>query len=103
MEPNIIIKKMPAMSDEVLDRTVKAFIYSWSAMIDWNKYSAIVLVDYGYVYFLLFNKNNELSGSYVGIERNDYWYISTNKAKSKEKIANILSLISSTDNKFDID
>jgi hypothetical protein len=94
LNKNILIIKTPIVADFELTDDIIAFIQSWSVMVDWNKYKAIVFVDLENIFFLLFNlKDEELSDCYMAKLVDDLWYMEPNKAKTWERINNIISIL----------
>jgi len=91
---NIIIRKTPFVADYDLSDDVIAFIQAWSAMIDWNKYKAIIFVDVANIFFLLFSiKNDALENCYVAKLIEDLWYMELDRVKTWDRINNLISIL----------
>lgn len=84
----------PSVDIEFLEPATISFIQVWSAMIDWDKYSAIIIIDIENTFFLLFDlKTEKLSNCYLGYLKNDCWQIETDRKITWSRINNILGLL----------
>ena len=96
MELNKQISILIAPSATIDEKNL-AFIQVWKTMVNWNKYSALIVVDLENVYFLLFDLITEkIKNCYLGYLKNDLWQIETDKKTTWKKINNIIKLIKTT-------
>jgi hypothetical protein len=91
---NIVLKRTPAMADIDLDLETIVFIKNWEAMVNWEKYKALVLVDIDNIYFLLFSiKTEKLLNCYLGVYGDSFWAIDHDRVKTWDCINNVIKVL----------
>lgn len=88
------IFKVPTLRGEDIGNDVIEFLTGFAKLIDWDVYSALMIVDLSNVYIVITDDNDQTGMFYyLGYHNGNKWVLHPDNIKSAKRVRNVIDIL----------